>query len=186
MSKALIKPSLAERYPAKQTLTQLASEAIELVHIIMKNGGEITPEIEERLEVNSKSIMSKVDGYVAIEDQFQAQADLCRSKANVWSKVAKTFEGRIEKLRSNIKFCMKEMEKDEILGKENRYVLSKSVPKLVIDSEDEIPNEFKMIVQKTELDKEKIKQALINGFEVPGAHIEENGTLRVYETSGKD
>lgn len=175
--------TLDEIINTQKTLTDITVEAFELSRLLIECGGELTPEIEARLEVNSQALLAKVDNYVAIEDQFEMQAAYFDRKAKVNQAIAKAYKGQIERLRSRIKETMKLIEKDVVMGNEYYYRLSKSAPKLVIDDESKIPTDFQMVVQTVKLDNEKIKSMLLEGFEIPGAHIEQNGTLKVFENS---
>lgn len=176
--------TLNEKLQPAKTLTQLAAEAMMIAQKLMESGGELTPELESALDVNKELLMKKVDGYVAIEDQFEAQAAYWKRKRDACDAIYKSFSGQIDRLRDRVKFVMNEMGVTEIAGVEHRYKLGKSAGKLIIEDESKIPNEFKMIVQTTVVDKEKVKAMMKDGFEVPGAKLEEMGSLRVFENKG--
>lgn len=168
---------------SKKTLTALTAEALVISHQLLESGGELTPEIEARLEVNTQSLLVKVDSYVAIEDQFKMQAEYFDQKAKAFQSIAKSYKSQVDRLRTRVKEAMKALGEDTVSGNEHYYRLSKSAPKLVIDDDSKVPREFWMIVQTEKIDNEKLKSALDAGLAIPGAHIEENGTLKVYQNS---
>ena len=178
MSKNL---TLPEKLQPATTLTALVTEAMMIARQLMESGGELTPELEAALDVNQESLMRKVDGFVAIEDQFQAQEYYWKRKRDACDVIYKSFSGQIDRLRERVKFVMNEMGVTELKGDEHRYKLGKSVGRLIIEDEAKVPAEFKMIVQLTQVDKERVKAMLKDGFEVPGAKLLEEGRLSVYE-----
>jgi hypothetical protein len=178
-----VKPSAQELMTTQQTLMDLAAEANQLTQMLIECGGELTPELEARLDVNRELLFKKVDSYNFIMEQFEAQALLWKKRKDAMNAIQKRFESQVERLNDRIKLAMKEMGKDEIKGNLYRFKLVKSQPKLIIDDEATLPGQFKMIVQVTTTDKEKLKSALKDGFEIPGARLEETGALRIYENS---
>lgn len=180
MSKARL--SLKEIVGTKSSLTELAAEAAEISRMILEAGGELTPEIESRLTVNTQSLLAKVDGYNYIIDEMEAQAAIWKRRKEACAAIEKRFSSNVESLWTRIKMAMKELGKTEIKGNLYRFKLSTSAGKLELD-ESKLPAEFKMVVQTTVPDKEKIKAALKDGFAVPGAKLIEDGTLRAYENA---
>lgn len=160
-----------------QNLMALAAEAMLLAKMLTEASGEVTPEIEKELEVNAELLARKVDNYIFIEKQFEMCADFWKEKRDTCAAMAQSFTKQIERLRDRVKYVMNEMNIKEIEGKEYRYKLGKSQGKLIIHDENLIPPDFKMVVQATVIDKEKIKAMLKDGFSVPGAKLEESGTL---------
>lgn len=179
------KQNLAEMAATQQSLASIAAEAMELSRMLVECGGELTPELEARLDFNSQSLVEKVDAYVAIEDQLEIQAAHWKRKADACAAISKRFGTYIERLRGRVKFVMKEMNVTELKGQDYRYKIRKSPPKLIVTDETKVPADFKMVIQTTVLDKDRIKDALKEGFEIPGAMIEENGALCVFENAGE-
>jgi len=60
-----------------------------------------------------------------------------------------------------------------------RISLRKNPPKVVIDSEDELPWEFKREKTIIEADKALIKDALKQGLTVAGAHLEQTERVEI-------
>lgn len=172
---------LKERMGTTQTLVALAAEAQELCRLILENQGEMSPELEKRLEFNTTALMSKVDNYVFIEDHLEMNANYWKDKAEACKAVAARYEHAQEKLRNRIKLVMTEMGRKELLGEHYRYYLAQYKPKVVISQPEKIPSECKMVIQELVPDKDKIKSLLEEGFEVPGASLEPVFALRLAE-----
>lgn len=178
-----IKPSLKENSEAVKSLVSLASEAQEICKLILESGGEISQELEARLDFNNAALLGKVDNYVFIEDHMEAHAALWKRKADGCKAIYERFVQSQEKLRDRVKIAMRQLEKDELKGNNYRYKLSHLKPKLVITDESKIPSECKMIVTTAVIDKEKIRSLLQDGIDVPGTTLEPVFSLRTYENA---
>lgn len=66
----------------------------------------------------------------------------------------------------------------EINGEMIKYTLSASPHRLIIDDESLIPKEYKREIVITEIRKDAIKDELKIGAIIPGAHLEQNKTLK--------
>lgn len=180
------RPTLTQMMNPNPNLFQLTQEAQSLMLALIESKGEITPEIEARLTANESAVARKVDAYVYIEEQFDAQIALLKRKEEGFRSIRKGLENAIDRMRGNIKVAMTLLEKDTLAGDEYRYKLSKRKPKVVITDEKLIPMDYKIIVQTTGIDKEKLEAALTDGFAVPGAHLEEVKALLVQENPVKE
>lgn len=180
-----VKPSLKEHVEATQSLIELASEAQVICKLILESGGELSPELEQKLDVNTTALLAKVDSYVFIEEHLEANAALWKRKADACKSIHDRYVKAQDRLRDRIKIGMQVLERDELKGKNYRYKLSKLKPKLVISDPVKLPIECKMVVSETVPDKEKIKSLLEDGIEVPGASLEPVYQLRDYENSGE-
>lgn len=177
------KPSLKENMEATQTLVALASEAQEISKLILDAQGELSPELEKRLDFNSTSLMAKVDSYVFIEEHLEAHAALWKRKAEACKAIYDRYNKTQEKIRDRVKFVMRETDKKELSGNLHRYVLSTLKPKLVLTDPEKLPKECLMHVTTTVPDKDKIKSLLEDGIEVQGAFLEPVFSLRTYENA---
>lgn len=169
-----------------RNLASLAAEAAQISRMLLDSDGELSPELEALLDVNESQLMEKVDSYRFVIEEMGMHAELWKQRKDACAAQQKKFEGQVERLKDRIKFAMKTMDRAEIVGGFTKFQLRKSKPKLVIDNEAALPADCKMVVQRTVVDTDKVKSALEGGFEVPGARLEENGSLYILENSKKD
>lgn len=179
----MAKPSLKEVAQTPNSLAHLAAEATEISRMLMESNGELTPELESRLMINEQALLTKADGYIYIIEELESQSALWKRRKDACAALQKRFETQVERLKSRIKEAMRLMGKTEVTGSLYKFQLRKSQPRLVIIHDDEIPADCKMIVQTTVVDKEKVKSALISGLDVPGATLEESGSLFITESN---
>ena len=166
------------------SLQSIVADSLQISMLLGETGGELTPEIEAMLTCNTKDLAIKLDSYVAIMDQFEAQCELWKAKAAQIAKVAKSFDTARERLKSNVKLAMDMMGTTEVKGDLFRFKLSNVKPSLIID-EKLIPNEFKNAVTSFVIDKERIKEAIAAGTQVQGATVVHSMSLRNYPNTGK-
>lgn len=162
-----------------KSLVAIVGESMSLERMLIESGGEVTPEIESFLAVNSTELAAKVDGYHMIIDRFDSLKKYYADKADFFKIISGQCDNASKRLKENIKFAMIEMGVDEIKGHDMRFKLSSGAGKLVIDDKEMIPVEFKHEVVDTEIKSAELKEALKKG-PVSGAHIEPTQSVRAY------
>lgn len=165
----------------KTTLQFLAQEAIEIARLIVEADGELSPELEKRLDVNAAALARKVDSYVHIDETLEMHEAMWKQRAQACSEMSKRFAFHRERLRDRVKATMQEMGSTEIQGTFNRYKLTALKPKLVITDEKALPANLTMQIVTLVPDRVRIEQALQEGFEVPGAALEPVVRLNIYQ-----
>lgn len=167
-----------------KSLAALFSEANEIGMKLIENEGEITPELEERLNQIQIDLPEKVDAYIFIMDALEAQESLYKKKADFFSTLARAHGNTREKIKGRVKYLMQESKRDEICGNDYRFKLSPSKPALKINP-DLIPAKFTREQVEIVIDKPAIEKAIVAGEEVPGAHFETSVSLRIYANKKK-
>lgn len=169
-----------------KTLPEIVAEANEIERALVESGGEITPEIEKRLEVTHTLLTDKADRYAFVDERLAMTADFWKRKEETCRTIRKSLEAAQQRLRDRVKAAMIEMGKTEVKGIDSRFVLTKCASRLVIEDEAKLPQDLVIVVTVRQPDKERIKAALAEGFEVPGAVLEGGQALRIYENSEEE
>jgi predicted transglutaminase-like protease len=180
------RPALTQTTNPNSNLYELTVQAQSLIAALIESGGELTPALEAQLVANETAIARKIDGYVYIEDQIEAQCALLKRKEDGLRAIRKGLESAQDRLRTNIKNAMTALQKTELPGDEFTYKLTKGGTKLIIDNERVIPEDFKVSVVMTNVDKDRLEQVLKAGMEVPGARIEDVQRLVTKSNGGKE
>ena len=162
-----------------KNLSMIVSETNALTEILIKNGGELTEELETMLGCIELELAVKIDGYNAIMDRVEMEAQYWKEKSEQFIKISRACKKVKSRLNENIKKAMLEMDITEALGIDWRFKLSKTKPKLIIDDED-IPAKYCKEVVSFVADKEMIRQDLVEGATVTGARLEQGFSLRTY------
>jgi Gp157 protein len=173
---------------AKQTNTTLLSlmnQAMSLAQQIVEARGELTPELEKELEVSDQSLALKADAYVLVDERLEAEAAYFERKSKEFNKISKAFSKAQDKLRDRVLFVLSQSDKIEVFGTEYHWKKIKCAKRMCVD-ESQLPKEFLMVVSQTVPDREKIKMALGEGFEISGVTEEGGFYVRPFENSSKE
>lgn len=160
-----------------------AQDKIALYELIDESKGEVNETIENWLKEVEKNVTEKVDHYKWVQDELEAEVERLKEESKKLYGAANSIENIVTRLKDRLKFVMRSMATDELLGSTYRYKLSKSAPRLVVD-ESRLPSSYAIVKSYTETDKERIKEELNAGKTIPGAHFEEVFSLRSYVTKG--
>lgn len=163
-----------------KSLVLIVNETLELERMLVESGGEVNEDFEKALQVNSKELATKVDGYVEIIERFKTMEEHYKARAAFYSQISSNCKNAIQRLKDNIEFAMNELKVTEIEGSDMRFKLSQTVGSLNITDAEMIPVEFKTEVIKTEIDNTAIKAALASGKVVPGAELIPGTSLKSY------
>ena len=141
--------------------------------------GEILDEsdeyIEEMIEVLQLDRTEKLEGCAVLTKEFKRDIDALKSEIQRLQREVKARERRIESLQNYMTWNMEPGEKVETLKAKIGWRKSTAV---VVDNIYQVPVEFYKI-REPEADKTAIKDALKEGREVPGAHIEERQNISI-------
>ena len=148
-----------------QTLYEIATEE-EDVETLTKLFNEIEAELKDKAD-NVRIVLSKLDKDIEFLDEEIKRLQQ-RKKAIQKNK---------ENLKSLLALALYQAGIDKLKTSKATFYFVPTPPRVVINDESLIPDEFK--VTKIEIDKQKLKEALKKGLEIKGATLEQNETLRI-------
>jgi hypothetical protein len=157
----------------------------ELDQALSNSGGELTPELEQMLELSETLKSDKIDQYDYVIKRLEAEAQFLKDRAAEFAQAAKARLNAVEAIRERIKYLMITHQKLELQGQYVRMQVSQSVPSLVIEDESQIPPEFIKIITIQKVDNAAVKEALQNGVPVEGAKLKVSYQLRTYAGNKK-
>jgi hypothetical protein len=161
------------------TLANIVNQSIEISNEINRSMGELTPELESKLDLNSADLSEKIDCYVGVLKHLEKIAMMYKENADEMKARQKTLENQLEKLRERLKTAHTVLGLREIEGMMFKTLVYESQPKLVIENEKSIPSKYMKVVQKIEIDKDAIKAALLDGETIDGCRFELTHALRI-------
>lgn len=85
---------------------QLAYEFQDIVDQLEENGGEITPEIEEQLDINQASINHKVEAFTQVIHQLESDIEAIKNEAKRLADLKKRKEATIESVKKLILYAI--------------------------------------------------------------------------------
>ena len=80
----------------------ISRELEDIFYQIEENGGEITPELEERLAISEENLRDKLDGYRRVHSKLMSDAKTCKEEETRIAKLRKTKENQAERLKDTM------------------------------------------------------------------------------------
>lgn len=143
---------------------------------IESNGGEISPEIDEKLQINQFNLIEKTTNYVHVIKTLDSECDIIDIEIKRLQELKKQRSNFTQSLKDRLKNAMQAMELTEIKTALNKINFRKSESVEIID-ESILPSN--VLIYEPKIDKKKIKEIIKNGGQVFGAKIVENQNLQI-------
>lgn len=173
------------------TLFALTTEAAQIEDMLWESGGEITPEIEERMNDNAVALKDKVDSYGALVRKFGSTADMIDAEIKRLTALKKTAQNAENRLKERVKYSMEQNGYTKLDGAFTKFSLRKSEKTITDDESILAPYQFVLeefrqtLPPYITLPDFKVNKTIIkdmikkDGIQIPGAHLEENMSLIV-------
>jgi len=160
----------------EKSLFAISQDLIQIWSELEENGGELTPEIEERLQLTQIELSVKAGNYVSFIKKLENEAEFLKEtyQAKIQSEIKKR-EALAERLRDALLQAVQrfgDIQTDRLF----KVTTRKSEAVEIID-ESLVPNEFKTF--KPVISKTDIKKAIKSGIKVEGAELKENINLMI-------
>jgi len=160
----------------KTTLYEIKNEYLELINQVEEMEGEITPEIEIKLNINQNELQNKAIAYHSVilsKDAFNMQID---NEIKRLQGLKKRNNSLIDNLKNRLIGAI-QMFGDFTVGT-NTFGLRKS-ERVEVEDVNQLPKEYKTIKVTEQANKTEIKKALKLGKEIENAYIVEQFNLKI-------
>lgn len=161
-------------------LYELTSEFDRLRELADQAG---TPEDEkaflDTLAAVGGELDAKVDRIAALMAEFDADADALKNEEQRLEARRKAIESNRSRLSDYCLRCLQDAGLSKVKGARFTVLVAKNAPKVVIDDEKAIPEEFVKMEWVTTPQKALIAAAIKAGNTVPGVHMEQGESLRI-------
>lgn len=153
-----------------KTLAVITRELAEVEAEIIEAGGEITPELEDRLTQVSNQLLTKIDNYQYILERLESSEAIWKGRKVDAQRVEKSLSKARRRLKDRLLWHMQGTGKKTVQGASYGFSRTKSGASLSID-ETKVPTEYKIRTETWSPDKERIRAALNAGQKVPGCEL---------------
>ncbi|EPF2604256.1 TPA: siphovirus Gp157 family protein [Yersinia enterocolitica] len=154
------------------TAIALAADLFKLQQLV-ESSEELTPEmIADTLEGLEGALADKLDATYVFVRNLECQAKTCDEEAKRLADRKRSFENRAKSIKQYVLNCLLAADKNTLKTPYNTFTARKGVASVVIDNEDLLPSELVTVQTTVAPDKKAIKEAIENGVDVKGAHIE--------------
>lgn len=159
----------------KNSLFQINSELVEVTNLLIDNGGELTPELESRLQIAENELKAKSVNYYHVIKQIESETTLIDAEIKRMQDLKKSRVNTIEKLENALIYSMNLHGMEKIETETLKISTRKSKSVEVVDI-DKLP--FNCLKIEKKAIKSEIKKMLDEGMEIEGAKIVENTSIQ--------
>lgn len=87
-------------------LYEIEQELLDIYNELEENGGELTPELEEKLLLTQDNFKTKLNGYVNVINEINSRIDACKTEEKRISTLRKSREKSINRLKEIVQRCV--------------------------------------------------------------------------------
>lgn len=91
---------------SKMTLYDVAQEGMVISDILSENDGELTPELEQRIDQLLLLGADKIESAAMVLKQIEADSNACKTEATRLSERSKGFKAQADRLRERIRIAV--------------------------------------------------------------------------------
>lgn len=153
---------------------ELGTQLQRIFEVIEENDGELTPELEEELDITNKNFKDKIEAYCQVLTIYNSDVECCKNEKDRVNSIQKVKKNTIERIKQRL---LEAVEQFGEIGKTGNKVIETPTRKL-------FTKDIKS-VEENELRKTKLTQYVINfirelqqqGILELGEEIDINGFL---------
>jgi len=159
-------------------LYQIENEYLQLSEMLIESEGELTPELEQALEINGNNLKNKAVNYGYVIKQMEGNVDLIDAEIKRLQAMKKSRVNAAELLKETIKtaMLMYDLNTIEIPTLKLSFRKSESIE---IINEAQLTEQFTTTKTTVTPNKVAIKEAIKNGEVVEGAVLVTNLNLQI-------
>lgn len=159
------------------SLVSLNAQYASLAAEIMSIGGELTQDMELKLQCTLDALCVKTDGYGVVLEQLKNQSEFWKKQKVECAEAQSVMERAIERLKERMRFVLSQTDGEALQGDIYRFFLCRTKPTLVLD-DTLLPAAYKKTQMTVTPDRDAIETSIALGNEIPGVTVQENKALR--------
>lgn len=154
------------------TAISLAADIRKLFELSQESD-ELTPEmLADTFEGLEGALADKLDGMMGLMREYKGQAETCKAERERMTQREKSFNTCADNLKKYALQCLITANKKSLKTDFNTFSVKPGSVSVIIDNQNAIPDEYVDVATVVAPDKAKIKKAINEGIDVPGAHLE--------------
>lgn len=160
-----------------KSLYQITTEQAELFNQIEENDGELTPEMEEALQLNAENFETKARGYIWMIKKLEDKNDRVEKEYIRLQRLENKNNKMIARLKESMKNALIVFGQSKEVDTFTLFLRKSS--SVEITDQKAVPSIYKTSTTTETINKTKIKKAIESGLTVAGATIKENQNLQI-------
>ena len=162
-----------------QSLYFISGNLTAILNQIEENGGELTPELEQALTITEEQFLDKAADYGLAILNLRSMSDNCDKEIKRLKALKDFYDNTEKRLGTAVSNAMQAFDHTKVENPVIRMGLRHTTAVSDDYDLDLVPKEYKIVKVETKLDKKAVKEAILSGKEVPGAHLVENVSLQI-------
>ena len=157
---------------------KIETEYRDIISVLVENGGELTPEIEQALQINQKDLYRKSESYAYAIKELDGEIDIIKSEIERLQALISKRDKSISRMKETVLKAMELYEIEKIETPMIKISVRESEAVEIIN-ENQIEPIFKVEKVTYTISKAGIKEAIKSGISVAGAIIKKNKSLQI-------
>lgn len=133
----------------------------------------------DTLESINASLEVKADGYARMITMLERHAEAMKAEQDRLAELAKTTQNKARYMKERLQMALEAIDKQEVRTDLFTIRIRNNPPSVDVHDPAAIPDEYQRKTIKIDPDKTKIKAALMDGKEVPGAALMQGRRLEI-------
>jgi Gp157 protein len=148
--------------------------------LLLLSDPELPPEVvNDTLDAIEGEFENKALAVAAFIGNLELEASAVREVEERMKRRRHALDARAESLRGYLHFHMERLELKQLKSAELTVKIKRNPPRVVIDNEASLPDEYKELELTLKVRKQLVQKALGEGRPVPGAHLEATTRLDI-------
>lgn len=160
------------------SLFKISNDMQLIVNELIANGGELTDELQDQLQITESQMKQKATGYAQVIRAMRYDNDIVDAEIKRLQAIKKVRKNTTERLENALSDAMQRFEMDVIETPISK-ISFRSSQSVEITDENAIDKQFKTQIITTKVDKMEIKRAIKGGATVTGAELVTNKNLQI-------
>lgn len=160
------------------SLFKISNDMQLIVNELIANGGELTDELQDQLQITESQMKQKASGYAQVIRAMKYDNDVVDAEIKRLQAIKKVRKNTTERLQNALSDAMQQFEMD-VIETPTTKISFRSSQSVEITDENAIDKQFKTQIITTKIDKMEIKKAIKGGATVDGAELITNKNLQI-------
>jgi len=160
------------------SLFKISNDMQLIVNELIANGGELTDELQDQLQITESQMKQKASGYAQVIRAMKYDNDVVDAEIKRLQAIKKVRKNTTERLENALSDAMQQFELD-VIDTPTTKISFRSSQSVEITDENAIDKQFKTQIITTKIDKMEIKRAIKGGATVDGAELITNKNLQI-------
>jgi hypothetical protein len=134
-------------------------------------------EVNNALLTLEDELQEKGENCIKYLGSIQDNIDIAKANKKKLDEYIKTLESRKKRIEQACIYALDTLQVKSIMTGWGEMKVKKNPPAVIIDDVTQIPTQYQRQKIQVDIDKSAIKQAIKDGQQVPGAHVEQTARL---------